>query len=518
MDGIFDMTLEQALDALKPFSRKVPNDALSIIRNNWHEAEPVLLAELDRCIVHPPSDKERTALFFYSLFLCAEMQSDAAFERYVRILRLPTLLLDELIGDILTENMKDMLARTGAGRTNELKSLIENETVYEFARSAALQALQILVRTGAVGFNEVKQYCLDLLEHRLEQRPSYVWDAAVTLAEGLGIHEALPWIERAYRQGWAHPGTQSFEEVKAGLNRSIEQKELARFKGKSESFKAEREMSFFVRNWDKQNDHPEPDSVELLREPREERLKKSSTKSVKVGRNEPCPCGSGKKYKKCCIDQHNHSHSTISPIPAEGLELADEWIAAGYYYQDQHWPHRALSCWWNAWQTAQDFLPEGVDDPESTKYEGLFDGCDIFSNWLQDYQRLIEENLHYNFFAVQNGLQFCRQAIERFPGMNPVLQNNFHETIFYLLLVLGKSEEAFSEIQEFIKQHPATAQGYAIFAGVLSVDSQRFNLRHDLKRAQQLLEKALENATDCEGWDIEMRLADLKEELVTDQE
>jgi len=22
--------------------------------------------------------------------------------------------------------------------------------------------------------------------------------------------------------------------------------------------------------------------------------------SNKVGRNEPCPCGSGKKYKKCC--------------------------------------------------------------------------------------------------------------------------------------------------------------------------------------------------------------------------
>ena len=21
---------------------------------------------------------------------------------------------------------------------------------------------------------------------------------------------------------------------------------------------------------------------------------------VKVGRNDPCPCGSGKKYKKCC--------------------------------------------------------------------------------------------------------------------------------------------------------------------------------------------------------------------------
>ena len=24
-------------------------------------------------------------------------------------------------------------------------------------------------------------------------------------------------------------------------------------------------------------------------------------KENKVGRNDPCPCGSGKKYKKCCL-------------------------------------------------------------------------------------------------------------------------------------------------------------------------------------------------------------------------
>ena len=23
----------------------------------------------------------------------------------------------------------------------------------------------------------------------------------------------------------------------------------------------------------------------------------------KIGRNDPCPCGSGKKYKKCCMDK-----------------------------------------------------------------------------------------------------------------------------------------------------------------------------------------------------------------------
>jgi uncharacterized protein YecA (UPF0149 family) len=27
----------------------------------------------------------------------------------------------------------------------------------------------------------------------------------------------------------------------------------------------------------------------------------SPARKAKAGRNEPCPCGSGKKYKKCCL-------------------------------------------------------------------------------------------------------------------------------------------------------------------------------------------------------------------------
>ena len=29
-------------------------------------------------------------------------------------------------------------------------------------------------------------------------------------------------------------------------------------------------------------------------------IPKVAPKSAKVGRNDPCPCGSGKKYKDCC--------------------------------------------------------------------------------------------------------------------------------------------------------------------------------------------------------------------------
>ena len=37
----------------------------------------------------------------------------------------------------------------------------------------------------------------------------------------------------------------------------------------------------------------------------ESRTKKPTEKLVKVGRNDPCPCGSGKKYKFCCMGKDN---------------------------------------------------------------------------------------------------------------------------------------------------------------------------------------------------------------------
>ena len=33
---------------------------------------------------------------------------------------------------------------------------------------------------------------------------------------------------------------------------------------------------------------------------KEQRQSKTVIKKEKIGRNDPCPCGSGKKYKKCC--------------------------------------------------------------------------------------------------------------------------------------------------------------------------------------------------------------------------
>ncbi len=44
----------------------------------------------------------------------------------------------------------------------------------------------------------------------------------------------------------------------------------------------------------------------------------------KVGRNDPCPCGSGKKFKKCCEDKVRHKKFEAAIIPSGQDPLMDK--------------------------------------------------------------------------------------------------------------------------------------------------------------------------------------------------
>ncbi len=63
---------------------------------------------------------------------------------------------------------------------------------------------------------------------------------------------------------------------------------------------------------------------------------------ARVGRNEPCPCGSGKKYKKCCFekDQERLRHSTsIEGVTAEELDAAPDAHLNAETFAKLPWQH-----------------------------------------------------------------------------------------------------------------------------------------------------------------------------------
>ena len=56
-----------------------------------------------------------------------------------------------------------------------------------------------------------------------------------------------------------------------------------------------------------------------------------------VGRNDPCPCGSGKKFKKCCIDRPTG--------PAVEIEKdGDRWRIILRNFKDFELPWVGMCC------------------------------------------------------------------------------------------------------------------------------------------------------------------------------
>jgi len=45
------------------------------------------------------------------------------------------------------------------------------------------------------------------------------------------------------------------------------------------------------------------------------------TKSVKVGRNDPCPCGSGLKFKKCCLNRRTAETQDLTTLYAQKYKI-----------------------------------------------------------------------------------------------------------------------------------------------------------------------------------------------------
>lgn len=44
---------------------------------------------------------------------------------------------------------------------------------------------------------------------------------------------------------------------------------------------------------------------------------------AKIGRNQACPCGSGRKYKHCCLDRDRASQARLSPMARMKVSLMD---------------------------------------------------------------------------------------------------------------------------------------------------------------------------------------------------
>ena len=97
-----------------------------------------------------------------------------------------------------------------------------------------------------------------------------------------------------------------------------------------------------LRNWAMFKDEDSADAERHLDQMLKMLLQEETSSKTKIGRNDPCPCGSGKKYKNCCLKKPRSALDAIESSTERGKALADypylgqERISGRLYLRDYH--------------------------------------------------------------------------------------------------------------------------------------------------------------------------------------
>jgi Protein of unknown function (DUF1186)/SEC-C motif len=292
------MEISEILHRIARVSGKFERAAVEAAVARREEITPELLRILEDTVDRAAElDAEGNYIaHLYAMFLLAQFRETRAYALMVRFAFLPGDLQYSLCGDFITESLGRVLASVCGGELAGMQSVIESEDADQWARAAALDGLVALVAAGQKSRDEIVTYFAHLFRDKLVRQWSYVWDALVSASCHLYPAELMGDIEQAFEDELVDPGFISLKNVKRemamGKDRVLARLMAERHQRLVEDTAAE--MSWWACFHD---DKPRMDTPAPTL-PQPFRTVRNST--PKTGRNEPCPCGSGRKFKKCC--------------------------------------------------------------------------------------------------------------------------------------------------------------------------------------------------------------------------
>ena len=260
--------------------------------------------------------------FYHALYLLHALQAPEAFDVYLRVLRLDSDSTEFWFGDDLFEDVPNLLAAAARTRLPELLALLNDGQMLLKHRLVASHALELLAKNDPAQRPAISAFLQTYLRHVIahaaeitrllpdDRAGAYGYDAAVYLgfllvdAQQAGLRELEPEIRELHRLGLV-------DETIGGGPEDIEF-------DPDKAYQRRPTPDIFAR-YEQMRDEPDnyspfhPDAAGIAQR-RAEALEKSAQLrrealarfapqprqvAPKIGRNDPCPCGSGQKYKKC---------------------------------------------------------------------------------------------------------------------------------------------------------------------------------------------------------------------------
>ena len=294
------------------FSKPFPRAAMAFANAHRDDVVPCLVDALAQMAANPSlADDANYVLHFYAMHLLAEWREPRAYGPLVALGHHSEETLEVVLGDVLTESFGRCLASVCDGNLQPLYALFEDPQASHWARNAALNALAVRVFEGEGDRDALIHYLMtqgDAEALRLQQPETIrcdleVLDCIVSVATDIAAVEMLERIDAWFDARLLDETIAGKEWVQQHIAESFEecrQRELGRGEGYVRN--VEKEMGWWSGfQVTKPQRSPAAPSLSAFIQKAGATMPvpASPVSSTKVGRNDACPCGSGKKYKKC---------------------------------------------------------------------------------------------------------------------------------------------------------------------------------------------------------------------------
>jgi uncharacterized protein len=280
------------------FAEKLPVSVIQACLSNRNEVVPAFIDLLQRCANNTPVSPEEEDAIFLTVHILGELGEKEAFQPLMNFLAGNQERIDRVIGDAVTENLPKILISTFDGSTRRLYDVMNDPDVDEFVRDAVFRAWTYFVCMGEIDRDEARQYLWNGFETLRPIENSYVWVSWVDAVARLGFDNMRDLVRQAFADGRVPDRVLDFRDFENEL-------ESALIAGDREA-------------WMKANHlYPFTDTVgvlskwycfseDFIRRTRQHLTELQLSETVRnpyrlVGRNDLCPCGSGKKFKNCCL-------------------------------------------------------------------------------------------------------------------------------------------------------------------------------------------------------------------------
>jgi hypothetical protein len=291
---------ESIVEALRS-SAKTPASEIAFGTVHAATIEPDILAVLDRAL-RQDLDTPDQRLLFRGIHILGGRQLSAAFRPFVEFLRGPFDRV-EMFGDAITETLAKILAGLFDGSDEPLRALIVDQKVDPFVRSAGLRAMGTLCFDRRIDREKFTAFLRQLDEARLlADDDDILWNAWMCVIGVLGMTDLAEQVRTAFADGRIEPSMCSEKDFDRLLDEALARPDdRGRLDGEQmgvvEDVLAELET---YPPWnDPENEVTDEDLLDWAAE--DLALHPVRNPFRNVGRNDPCPCGSGKKFKKCCL-------------------------------------------------------------------------------------------------------------------------------------------------------------------------------------------------------------------------